>query len=136
VSACLRCCRQLGCQGNDTPQRLLGSFFGVPRLQIVLFIQPDVHDVSLVQGFALVATGILSVFATVCYLYALDIDEASFVTPFNQTVPIFAYFFGNFILGETITLARGLGSFVIIGNLELCVFPSPGGPADCGVELG
>jgi EamA-like transporter family len=62
----------------------------------------------------------LSVLAAVCYLYALDIDEASFVTPFNQMVPIFAYFLGYFILGETITLAQGLGSFVIVvGALAL-----------------
>ena len=61
-----------------------------------------------------------SVFAAVCYLYALDIDEVSFVTPFYQTVPIFAYFLGYFILSETITLAQGLGSFVIIvGALAL-----------------
>lgn len=58
--------------------------------------------------------------ATVCYLYALNIDEASFVTPFYQTVPIFAYFVGYFVLGETITLAQGLGSLVVIvGALAL-----------------
>lgn len=61
-----------------------------------------------------------SVLAAVCYLYALDIDEASFVTPFYQTVPIFAYILGYFVLGETITLVQGLGSFVIIvGALAL-----------------
>jgi hypothetical protein len=54
-----------------------------------MFIRPDVYDVSLVQRSAVVATGILSVFAVVCYLYALDLDEASFITPFHQTVPIF-----------------------------------------------
>ena len=99
---------------------ILSSLFSGVAIPIVLFIQPNVHDVSLVQGSALVATGMLSVLATVCYLYALNIDEASFVTPLNQTVPIFAYFLGYFILGETITLAQGLGSFVIIvGALAL-----------------
>ena len=58
----------------------------------------------------------LSVVAAVCYLYALDLDEASFVTPFYQTVPIFAYALGYFILGETITLAQGLASFVIVAG--------------------
>src|SRR5919198_3577635 len=87
---------------------------------IILFFQPDAYHVSLVEGTALVATGMSSVFAAVCYLYALDIDEASFVTPFYQTVPIFAYVLGYFILGETITLAQGLGSLVIIvGALAL-----------------
>ena len=99
---------------------IFSSLFSSVAVPIVLFIQPDVYVVSLVQGSAVVATGMLSVFATVCYLYALDIDEASFVTPFYQTVPIFAYFLGYFILGETITLVQGLGSFVIIvGALAL-----------------
>jgi drug/metabolite transporter (DMT)-like permease len=99
---------------------IFSSLFSGVAVPIVLFIQPDVYDVSLVQGSAVVATGMLSVFAAVCYLYALDLDEASFVTPFYQTVPIFAYFLGYFILGETITLAQGLASFVIIvGALAL-----------------
>jgi uncharacterized membrane protein len=95
---------------------ILSSLLSAVAIPIVLFIQPDVHEVSFVQGTALVATGMSSVFAAVCYLYALDIDEASFVTPFYQTVPIFAFVLGYFILGETITLAQGLGSFVIIAG--------------------
>ena len=99
---------------------IFSSLFSGVAIPIVLFIQPDVYDVRLVQGSALVATGMLSVLAAVCYLYALDLDEASFVTPFYQTVPIFAYFLGYFILGETITLAQGLASLVIIvGALAL-----------------
>ena len=95
---------------------IFSSLFSGVAIPIVLFIQPDVYDVSLVQGSAVVATGMLSVLAAVCYLYALDLDEASFVTPFYQTAPIFAYFLGYFILGETITLAQGLGSLVIIAG--------------------
>ena len=99
---------------------ILSSLFSGVAIPIILFIQGDAYDVSLVQGSALVATGMLSVFAAACYLYALDIDEASLVTPFYQTVPIFAYFLGYFILGETILLAQGLGSFVtIVGALAL-----------------
>jgi uncharacterized membrane protein len=99
---------------------ILSSLLNGVAIPIVLFIQPDAYGVSLVQGSALVATGMSSVFAAVCYLHALDTDEASFVTPFYQTVPIFAYFLGYFILGETITLAQGSGSFVvIIGALAL-----------------
>jgi uncharacterized membrane protein len=95
---------------------IFSSLFSGVAIPIVLYIQPNVYDVSLVQGSALVTTGMLSVFATVCYLYALNIDEASYVTPFNQTVPIFAYFLGYFIMGETITLTQGLGSLVIIAG--------------------
>ena len=99
---------------------IFSSLFSGVAIPIVLFIQPDVYDVSLVQGSAVVATGMLSVVAVVCYLYALDLDEASFVTPLYQTVPIFAYFLGYVVLGETITPAQGSASFVIIvGALAL-----------------
>jgi drug/metabolite transporter (DMT)-like permease len=99
---------------------VFSSLFSSVGMPIVLLIQPDVYEVSFVQGSALVATGMLSVFAAVCYLYALDSDEASFVTPFYQTVPIFAFVLGYFILGEAITLAQGSGSSVIIvGALAL-----------------
>ena len=95
---------------------IFSSLFSGVAIPVVFFIQPDAYDVSLVQGSAVVATGMFSVFAVVCYLYALDLDEASFVTPFFQTAPIFAYVLGYFILGETITLAQGLASVVIIAG--------------------
>ena len=105
---------------NIGPIVIFSSLFSSVAIPIVLLIQPDVYQVSLAQGAALVATGMLSVFAAVCYLYALDIDEASFVTPLYQTVPIFAYFLGYFVLGETITLVQGSGAAVIIvGALAL-----------------
>jgi uncharacterized membrane protein len=93
---------------------ICSSLFSGVAIPVVLLIQPGAYDVGLAQGSALVATGMSSVLAAVCYLHALDIDEASFVTPFYQTVPVFAYFLGYFILGETLTPAQGSGSFVII----------------------
>jgi drug/metabolite transporter (DMT)-like permease len=95
------------------PIVILSSLLSGVAVPIVMFFQPDVNDVTLVQGSALIATGMSSVLAAVCYLNALEKDEASFVTPFYQTVPIFAYVLGYFILGETITLAQGLGSSII-----------------------
>ena len=93
---------------------IFSALFSVLAIPVVLFIQPAVHDISVAQAAMLVATGILGVVAVLFYLYALDIDEASFVTPFYQTIPIFAYVLGYFILGETVTLVQGLGSLVII----------------------
>src|SRR5215217_8144818 len=99
---------------------LFSALLSVVPIPIITSIQPDVYNATLGQGAVLVATGMFGVVAVLCYLYALDIDEASFVTPFYQTVPIFAYFLGYFILGETITAIQGVGSFVIImGALAL-----------------
>ena len=99
---------------------ILSSLFSGVAIPILLFIKTDVFEINLAQGSGLVATGMLSVAAAVFYLYALDIDEASFVTPFYQTVPIFAFFLAYLILGETITLSQGMGSIVVIvGALAL-----------------
>ena len=99
---------------------VLSSLFSGMAIPIILFIEPQAYDITLLQGCAVVATGISSVFANVCYLYALNIDEASFVTPFYLTGPIFAYLLGYFILGETITIIQGLDlSVIIIGALAL-----------------
>jgi drug/metabolite transporter (DMT)-like permease len=95
---------------------IFSSLFSGVAIPIVLLAAPDVFQVSLVQASAVVASGMLSVLAVVCYLHALDLDEASFVTPFYQTAPIFAYVLGYFILGETITLAQGFASLVIIAG--------------------
>jgi drug/metabolite transporter (DMT)-like permease len=96
------------------------ALFSGVAIPILSFIQPDAYDVTVIQAAALIATGMSSVLAAVCYLYALDMDEASFVTPFYQTVPIFGYFLGYFILGERADLFQGLGLFVVvIGALAL-----------------
>ena len=107
-------------------EKSIGSFLipsslvGGVAIPIILFIEPHAYDINLVQGTALASIGMSSVLATGCYLYALHIDEASFVIPFYRMVPIFAFFLGYFILGETITIVQGLGSFVtVIGALAL-----------------
>ena len=106
--------------GNIGSIIIFSALLSVVPIPIIISIQPNVYHVSLGQGAVLVATGMFGVVAVLCYLYALDIDEASFVTPFYQTVPIFAYFLGYFILSETITVVQGVGSFVIImGALAL-----------------
>src|SRR5688572_27037499 len=69
---------------NIGPIVIFSALFSSVAIPIVFFIQPSVFEVNLVPGSALVATGTLSVLAAVCYLYALDFDEASFVTPFYQ----------------------------------------------------
>jgi drug/metabolite transporter (DMT)-like permease len=107
---------------NIGPIVIGSSLFSGAAVPIALFIQPDVYVVRLVHGAGLVATGMLSVLAALCYLHALEMDEASFVTPFYQTGSIFAYVLGYFVLDETITFVQGLGALVIIlGAIALSV---------------
>jgi drug/metabolite transporter (DMT)-like permease len=99
---------------------ITSALFSALAVPVVLLLQPDVTSVTIFQAAALVATGMSSILGAVFYLHALDTDEASRVAPLYQTVPVFAYILGYFVLGETITLAQGFGSIVVIvGALAL-----------------
>jgi drug/metabolite transporter (DMT)-like permease len=116
---------------------ILSSLFSGVAAPIVWFFQSNLNGVSIFQASALVGTGLSSVLAAVCYLNALDMDEASFVTPFYQTVPIFAFAFGYLLLGETITFSQGLGSLVIIsGALALSFEFTPRTRRSKGIVVG
>src|SRR5215208_1337775 len=67
--------------GNVGAIIMVSALFSAAAVPIVMLIQPDVYSVGVAQGAVLVATGVLGVVAVLFYLYALDLDEASFVTP-------------------------------------------------------
>ncbi len=93
---------------------IFSSIFSIIALPIVLFVHPSVFGVSLWQGVALAINSMLVVISILLYLYALQKDEASYVVPFYQTIPIFAFILGYFILGEKISVFQGLASIIII----------------------
>lgn len=99
---------------------IFASFFSVVALPIVVLIQPAVFAVSLAQAAILAFNGTLTVFAVLLYFYALHDEEASLVVPYYQTIPIFAYILGYFVLGETITLGQaGASLLILLGALSL-----------------
>ncbi|MBI4087025.1 DMT family transporter [Candidatus Kaiserbacteria bacterium] len=93
---------------------IFSSIFSVFALPVVLFVRPEVFSVTLFQGIALALTGVMTVLAVLLYFYALHEDDASNVVPFYQTVPIFAFVLGYFVLGETITPVQAVASLIII----------------------
>jgi drug/metabolite transporter (DMT)-like permease len=99
---------------------IFSALFGIFVLPIIFFINPLVLGVSLGQGVILVIIGILVVLSILCYLYALQIDEATFVVPFYQIIPIFGFVLAYFILGETLTKTQILASLaILVGALIL-----------------
>jgi len=93
---------------------IFSAIFSVVALPIIILVYPAVFGVSLLQGLVLAINGMLVVVAILFYFYALHKDEASYVVPFYQTIPIFAFVLGYFILGETITKTQGISSLIII----------------------
>jgi drug/metabolite transporter (DMT)-like permease len=101
---------------------IFSAIFNIIALPVVLFIHPDVFYISFIQGAALAVNAMLVTLAVLCYFYALHRDEASYVVPFYQTIPIFGFILGYFILGETISVIQGIGSFIIIGGALVLSF--------------
>ena len=93
---------------------IFSAIFSIFALPIVYLIYPAVFTVTVLQGIILAVTGMMTVIAILLYLYALSEDEATNVVPFYQTVPIFGFILGYFVLGESIIYIQGFASLVII----------------------
>lgn len=93
---------------------LFSALFAVCALPIIALIDHGVFSISTRDVVILMINGGLLVLAYICYFYALEKDEASFVAPLFQIIPVLGFVLGYFILGETITLIESLGSLVVI----------------------
>ena len=93
---------------------IFSSIFSIVALPVIIFLHPAVFNVSLLKAVILAINGMIVVIAILCYFYALHRDETSFVIPFLQTIPIFAFILGYFIIGETIAVTQGIAALIII----------------------
>jgi drug/metabolite transporter (DMT)-like permease len=99
---------------------IFSALFGIFILPIIFIISPAVLAVSLLQVAILIIIGILVVFSILCYLYALKFDEATFVIPFYQTIPIFGFILAYFILRETLSkIQMSAALIILLGTLIL-----------------
>lgn len=102
---------------------IFSALFAVFLLPILLIIDPSViTSVTLTQGLILMANGSFLTVAILFYLYAIDHDEASYVAPFFQLIPVFGLIFGYFILNETLSSQQLIaGGTILLGSLFLSV---------------
>lgn len=102
---------------------LFSALFAFIALPIIFLISPNVlSSVSLLQGLALMGNGGLLTLAILLYLYAMDSDEASYVVPFFELIPVFGFLLGFAILGEVLTMNQFIASItIILGSLIISV---------------
>lgn len=82
----------------------------------------EIFAISIIDLVILIIVGLLSVGAFYLYLEGMREEEASIVVPLYQLTPVFGYFFGFIILGETLSGAQIFASLIIIlGILALTV---------------
>lgn len=83
-------------------------------IPIFYLINNNILSIPISNIILLIIIGILSVFAILPYMYALDEEETSIVVPLFQLIPIWGYIFSYFILGETLSLIQLVGCLLII----------------------
>lgn len=96
---------------------LFSSLFSIFCLIILLIIKPDVWSLTPpLNALLLTINGGLLVLAITLYLYALISNEASFVAPIFQLIPVFGFVFGYFLLGESLNRAQLFGGALIVSG--------------------
>jgi drug/metabolite transporter (DMT)-like permease len=94
---------------------LMTAIVAAVALPIIFFINPGVLGATTFQqSLTLALNGCLIVVGAIFYFTALESEEASYVVPFFQLVPVFGFFLGYFILGETLGRYQIYGSLLII----------------------
>jgi uncharacterized membrane protein len=95
---------------------LFSSLFYIFALPVVYFIEPTVFSLNSKAILILSLSGAIDILCLILYFKALQDSEASTVVPFYQTIPIFGFILGYFILGETLGLDQILACALIIAG--------------------
>ncbi len=93
---------------------LFSSLFGALVLPIAFLLGEDIFSISPFEATILILNGCLTVGTLAAYLYAIRESDVVSVVPVLQTVPIFGFILGYFVLGETLESYEIVGSVVII----------------------
>ncbi len=99
---------------------LFSSLFSITILPIIGYANRNtLFNLPYFDLFLLILVGLLSASATYFYLRAMNIEDPSIVVPLLQLIPIFAYFLGFLILGESLTSEQILFSLLILLGIAL-----------------
>jgi drug/metabolite transporter (DMT)-like permease len=94
---------------------LFTTLLAIIILPVIVIVHPQVFDtISVFRAVILMLNGCLLSLAIIFYLYALHTDEASFVAPFFQLVPIFGIGLGYLILNEVLRQQELIGVILIV----------------------
>jgi len=108
---------------------LFSALFAVVALPFIGWFHPESFAVGGRDVALLMLNGAMLVLAYICYFYALEKDEASFVAPMFQMIPVFGFVLGYAFLGELITAAQMVASaLVVLGAVVLSLELGGGKP--------
>ena len=88
---------------------------------IAYFYHEQIFNIATADLLMLILVGFLSVGAFYFYLKGMDEEEASVVIPLFQLVPVFGYFLGYIILGESLNATQIFSSLLVILGIIILV---------------
>ncbi len=100
--------------------RCFGAVFGIVILGIFVVRPQHLKQASPKAIIFLVVSGFLASFvANILYYHGLKIGEVSKIVPVAGSFPLIAFILGVLILGESVTVAKVIGSVLIVSGLWL-----------------
>lgn len=93
---------------------IYSSIFALFSLPIIFVIDPTVLGANFLEIVSLLITGIMFAGAVLLYMYALETEDASYVVPFWQLIPVFSYILGMIFLNEILEGSKILGAIITI----------------------
>ena len=95
---------------------LFTAFLGVLLLPFIAFYDPDIAGPDAGSIALIMLAGLLYMGALLFYLWALQFEEASVVSPFFQAAPLFGYVLAYLFLGETLSVLQMAGGVMIVAG--------------------
>lgn len=95
---------------------IFSTLAGLITLPFILLFQPDAIFLSFNQAILVLLSGFIQAFALLPYFYALKEDETSAIVPIYQSIPVFSYLLGYFLLNEILASKQVLGMILIIAG--------------------
>ncbi len=83
---------------------------------------PRFQNLSTVNWFFLILTGVCTGMTWLCTMYALSIGEVSRVAPLSKLSVVFLIPIGIWVLGETVTVSKVVGGLLILTGSLLLMF--------------
>ncbi len=104
---------------NVDPAVLLTPSFSILVLPTILYLHPQALDIFTRDALIIAFSGVLYLVGLLFYLRALQKDDASVVSPLFQTIPLFGFVLGYFLLQELPTFAQTIGGLILLGGSAL-----------------
>lgn len=101
---------------------LFSSLLSVVALPFFFFADKTVFDVDFLGIIALSVVGILNTMVLLCYLLAIQEEEASVAVVFYQLIPVFGCILSYFVLGEVLTEFQFIAIIIIILGTTIISF--------------